>query len=212
MSPDPASAANLPAPRPSPELKEHAIEALTRHFASDRMSMDEFERRAEMVYAARTTQDLATVLREVGISLQPGSGAAAALAPAGLAPARGRVVALFSSSERGGAMVVPRLLEVRSVFGNVELDLREATFATGLTEIHVKAVFGNVEITLPAGVHVEERGEAVFGSFALRAGDAPEEAGAPVVRISGRAVFGNVETQRVRPFQPVLRSADGDER
>jgi hypothetical protein len=202
MPSDPAGAP-LPAPRPSPELREHAVEALTRHFAADRLSMDDFERCVERVYAAPSAAALAAILGEAGISPQTGTGAAAALAPAGGAPSFGRVVARFRNNERGGAMLVPRRLEVRSVFGNVELDLQHATFAPGVTEIHVRAVFGNVEITLPAGVHVEERGEAIAGSFSVRAADSPADASAPLVRVRGRAVLGNVEVQRLRPVRPV---------
>ncbi len=104
-------------------------------------------------------------------------------------------MALFSNNERNGFMAVPRYLEVVSILGNVELDLSDATFAPGLTEIAVSSVFGNVEITVPFGVRVESVGEAFFGNFDYKAANIvgyPTNA-ERLVRITGHSVFASVE-------------------
>jgi predicted membrane protein len=63
---------------------------------------------------------------------------------------------------------VPRRLDVRSLLGNVELDLTRARFAPGVTEIALHALMGNIEIQLPANVGVEDHVSAVLGSFEYR--------------------------------------------
>jgi predicted membrane protein len=92
--------------------------------------------------------------------------------------------------------VVPPRLEVRAVLGNIELDLRDAEFGSGITEISVHAILGNVEISLPTHVAVENHGSAVLGSFAARAKRGARRtatASTATVRITGRALLGNVE-------------------
>ena len=61
----------------------------------------------------------------------------------------------MSSVERRGPWTVPPELDVRVRFGNLELDLREATLAPGTTTVRVHCSFGNVEIIVPEGLVVE---------------------------------------------------------
>jgi hypothetical protein len=81
------------------------------------------------------------------------------------------------------------------VFGNIELDLRNAVLpAGGAVELDVRAVFGNVEITVPPHLALESDGRAILGNFDQieRAPSAAAPDG-PVLRIRGTSVFGNVE-------------------
>lgn len=104
------------------------------------------------------------------------------------------MVVFFSSTKREGRWTLPRALRVAAVMGSAELDLREAAFAEGVSEIEVMAVLGNVEIFVPVGVRVECSGEALAGNFEVRMSGAPDVApGAPVLRIRGSAYFANVE-------------------
>jgi len=117
-----------------------------------------------------------------------------ALAPAPLMTSW--IGAFFNNVERGGRLAVPPRLMIRSVFGNIELDLRGAEFGPGLTEISVEAVFGNVEVKLPGHVAVENRGDTVMGSFVvcLESGGSWSFSRADAtVRITGRSVLSTVE-------------------
>ncbi len=114
----------------------------------------------------------------------------------GAAQARQRYVALFGSSGRRGGPTVARRVSVTAVFCTLSLDLRHATFQPGVTEIHCVAAFGSVGVELPAHIRVDARGAGVFGAFPDRAfAPASGAAEAPVVRITGRALFGAVETE-----------------
>ena len=109
-------------------------------------------------------------------------------------PVREGIVAFLSSTTRHGRWTLPRYMRVAAIFGNVELDLREAEIAEGVSEIEILGVFANVEVTVPPGVRVESVGHAFLGNFELRMRGAPDfPPDAPVIRIRGSAYFATVE-------------------
>lgn len=172
--------------RIEPEARERVAQALAHNFAADHIGAEELEARLARVYGAATPAELAAIVADL-----PEVASAAALVPAE-APAAQRISALFSAQEQRVTGVVPRRLEVRGRLGYVELDLTQATFEPGLTEIDVRAFMGYVEIRFPAGVRVESRGHALFGFFSLKGGSGVEPAPC-VVKITGRATFGYAE-------------------
>ena len=90
--------------------------------------------------------------------------------------------------------------------GGAQLDLREARFAPGVTEIEVLAFMGGVEIYVPAGVRVEAVGMAAMGGFDVNVGDVVTlDPDAPVVRISGLAIMGGVDASTRRPTAKALQ-------
>jgi hypothetical protein len=163
---------------------------LSEQFAADRLTLDELERRLDLVYKATSPAELSAITADLP--------APVAMASPTVRGSHGQVTrsvrTFFGSTERSGPMELPPHLEVRAVFGSVELDLRDATFGA-FTEISIKATMGSVEITLPMGVRVENDGGAVFGSFEchLAPGAMPMVGTSPVVRLTGRAVMGSVE-------------------
>jgi len=173
--------------------REAIIARLAAAFAEDRLSMDEYEQRVEAVYKAATPMALEKLTSDLPAPVAA-KGEDAALS--GVLPMAPRLFALLGSVERKGRLAVPRRLEVRALFANVEVDLREADFKPGVTEIAVRALFANVELILPEGVALEHHGEAILGSFATHAGPKavrPPGSAVRLVRLTGRAVFGNVE-------------------
>jgi hypothetical protein len=200
IPPDRASAppGQAPATLPSVAERERVVQALSTHFANDRLSMDEFEDRLERAYKAVATPQLAALLADLP-ALDAADAAARApafLAPPGEVPARGVMIAVLGASERKGSWIVPRRLKVFAFMGGAELDLREARFAPGVTEIDVTAIMGGVEIIVPPGVRVESFGAAFMGGFDAHAGDAAAlSALNPVIRLSGIAIMGGVEAK-----------------
>lgn len=170
--------------------RERIIEQLKRHYANDELTEAEFESRLKEAYAARTIPDLENIVADLPVPVAP--------------RADTKISATLSGQERKLAGLVPQEITVRSRMGYVELDLRDARFAPGVTTIDVRSFMGYVEIHLPVGVRVESHGHALFGYFALKGLD---EESASVVRIAGRAIFGYVEV--VLPDAVV--DEDGDE-
>jgi hypothetical protein len=190
MTTDPPVDPRTPALAPpvSPAARERVVALLTERYAQDHLSLDEFERRAAAVYAARTPHDLAVLTADLGDVDAP---AARASLPA-------MNVGVVLGSIVRDMHAVPRVLDVRTVLGNVELDLTRATFAPGVTEIALHAFMGNIEIQLPGHVGVEDHVSAVLGSFEYRrhpraASWAESHHVTCVVRFTGRVTMSSAE-------------------
>ncbi|MEO7995822.1 MAG: DUF1707 domain-containing protein [Gemmatimonadaceae bacterium] len=191
---------NTPAPLgPSTPQREQVIERLSRSFAEDAITMDEFERRAELVYSALTVADLQSLVADLPAVIEPveptgkGKGKSVSRIVTG-----DRITTLLGSTERRMPTTIPRQMSVRTVFGNTELDFRGVQFEAGITEVHVRCLFGNVEITVPEGVRVELLCSSVLANVGTTGGpsyggEVPTEA---VLRVTGRAMFANVEVHR----------------
>ena len=109
------------------------------------------------------------------------------------------VVSVLGSARRAGSWTLPRQLRVVATLGSTELDLRQATFSEGTTDIELFALFGSVQVTVPPGVRVECDVDTLAASAEVEgAGGGPGAApDSPVVRLRGTAVFASVEV-RVR--------------
>ncbi len=177
----------------TPESRERTVQLLSARFADDRLSLDELERRLELVYKAQSEAELERLVADLapagGALVAPGS--APLLAHAEEAPEHGQVIAVLSGNIRRGSWIVPRHLRVVAVLGGAELDLREARFVEGVTEIDVTAVLGAVELLVPPGVYVQCDGGAFLGAFEAEQ-DVGTASSRVVVRLTGTAVLGNV--------------------
>jgi len=159
-----------------PASRERIIEQLKRHFANDELTEAELESRLKEAYAARTVSDLENIVVDLPSMVAARTDTS--------------IKATFSGQERKLSGLVPPALTLNARMGYVELDLRDATFASGITTIDVHSFMGYVEIHLPEGVRVESHGRALFGYFAVKGFDEDSER---VVRITGRATFGYAE-------------------
>lgn len=182
--PLPEGPPSLSARGPTLGARERVVDLLQVRFADDNLSLDDYERRVALAYQAKTNAELETLVSD----LSP-----VAATPSSASPIV--IKAILSNNERNGPMAVPQYLQIVSIMGNVGLDLSDATFAPGVTEIAVSAVFGNVEITVPFGVRVECYGNALFGNFDYKAANiVGYPTGADrIVRITGHASFSSVE-------------------
>jgi hypothetical protein len=200
MTSDPPVDPRAPAlaPPASPAARERVIALLTESYAQEHLSLDEFERRATAAYAARTPDELAALTADLGNPDVP--------------PARASLPSMNVGVVMGSIVremhAVPRVLDVRTVLGNVELDLTHATFAPGVTEIALHAFMGNIEILLPPHVGVEDHVSAVLGSFEYRRH--PRATSwreshhvTSVVRFTGRVTMSSAEVV-------IRRDIDGD--
>ena len=123
-------------------------------------------------------------------------------------PAQAGVVAFLSSTEREGRWTLPRHLRVLAVFGNVELDLRDAEIGLGVSVIEAVGVMGNIEITIPPDVLVESEGDSLLGSFVIKykgRGAAAAANGLRTVRITGTAYASSIEICIKGPDEGVLK-------
>src|SRR6476659_1427155 len=200
---DPPSQAMQPVV--SPAAREQAIAVLTERFANDHLTLEEFERRTTAAYAATTHAALAELTADLGVSAVPGT--RSSLPTMNIGVTLGSVVRQMDR--------VPRHLSVRTVLGNVELDLTQAAFAPGVTEIELHAFMGNIEIQLPKNVGVEDHVSTMLGSFEYRrhprASSWAESSGiANVVRFTGKVSLSSAEVV-IRRDSGEFRSVDEDD-
>ena len=143
----PSPAAPLPATVSTAD-RERVVQALGTHFAFDRLSLEGYEERLERAYRAVSRQELDALLLDLptatGEELQ--AAPAPLLVPAGEVAPRGFMSAFMGGTERRGSWIVPQHLKVWATMGGAVIDLREARFAPGVTEIELFVLMGGVEV------------------------------------------------------------------
>jgi len=190
----------LPVPLQLDERKERAVRRLGTHFAEDHLSVEEFEQRVDLVYSAGTPVQIESVFE--GLPALVVSNVPERVAEAGL-PARARAeevsnrglqIAILSGLDKKGAWTPARHHTTIAMMGGAGLDLREARFGPGVTEIRVIAIMGGVEVIVPPGLAVQTRGFGIMGGFeGIDQPSADPDPEAPVVIIKGIAIMGGVE-------------------
>lgn len=132
--------------------RERVIALLGESAADGRLTPEEHTERVERAYQARTLGELAVLTTDLATpSAQPIR-----------LDGRRSVAAIFGHDSRDGRWVVPENLPVIAVFGEAELDLREAILQGSRTVIYATVVLGTLHLIVPDGVSVEVSGSAVF--------------------------------------------------
>ncbi len=191
----------------APADRERVVQALCLHFAADHLTMDSLEGRLALVYAAPTLTRLEELVSDLPAldASRMSAGAPPMLAPPASVPERGVAMAIMGGVSRKGSWLVPRHFKVVAIMGGAEIDLRDARFSPGVTEIDVATFWGGIEITVPPGVRVESVGSAFMGGFETSAGDASAtDPSAPILRISGIAIMAGVEVRVRKPSKKIL--------
>jgi Domain of unknown function (DUF1707) len=146
---------NRPAPRDlraSDADRERIIALLGEAAADGRLTPEEHAERAEQAWQARTLGQLAVLTTDL---VEPTA------QPIRL-DGRRTVTGVFGRDSREGRWVVPESLPVLSVFGEVELDLREALLQSARTVVYATVIGGTLHLIVPEGVVVEMSGTAVL--------------------------------------------------
>lgn len=185
--------------RPTPILasdaeRERSIAVLRDAVSDGRLTLEEFSERVGHAHAARTDQELANLARDL-----PGNPPASD-PPAAVAEEHR---AFCSHLIRSGPWSLPHRSLWRSIFGTIDLDLRQARLAGPETEIGVYNLFGTVTVIVPDGVEVVVRGGGLFASQKIEAPERSPLAGGPRVTIDTRGPGGTLHV-RARPPRPSL--------
>jgi hypothetical protein len=186
--------------------RDRVITLLAESAADGRLTADEHAERVERAYQARTLGQLAALTADlVGQDAQPIK-----------LDGRRAVTGIFGRDSRDGRWVVPDSLPVVAIFGEVELDLRDALLQSGRIVVYATLLAGTIHLLVPEGVSVETTGTAVLtrkisrtvrepaqrGSLAGRTGTSQGEPGAgqPVVEVRAVGFGGTIKvTSPKRP-------------
>lgn len=185
-----------PAPRDlraSDSDRERVITLLGEAAADGRLTAGEHADRAERACRARTLGDLAGLTIDlVGPAEQP-------IRLDGRHPVAG----VFGRADRAGRWVVPASLPVLAIFGEVELDLREAILQSGRILIYATLLAGTIHLIVPDGVAVETTGTALLTRKRIDRGARSPALGSgtgqPVIEVRTTGFGGTIRVTSVRP-------------
>jgi hypothetical protein len=142
--------------------------------AEGRLTLEEFADRVGAAHVARTGDDLAVLTRDLP---------APAAAPATVAVAAARHLAFCSRVVRRGPWDLAERSSFRSIFGTIDLDLRQARLGGPEVELDIYNLFGTVSVIVPEGIAVSVEGGGLFASQVIDAPGVAAIPGAPVLRI-----------------------------
>jgi hypothetical protein len=155
--------------------RDRSIEVLRTAVGEGRLTLEEFSERVERAQAARTDLELAALSKDLP--------AARTGAAAGVQVGGERHRALCSRISRSGPWSLPAHSSYSSIFGTIDLDLRQARLSSDDTEIEVYNLFGTVTVIVPEGVEVSVDGGGMFASQVIDSPQVPPVANAPRLRI-----------------------------
>jgi Domain of unknown function (DUF1707)/Cell wall-active antibiotics response 4TMS YvqF len=184
-------------PRPMPILasdaeRERSIALLRGAVSEGRLTLEEFSERVGLAHAARTDQELATLARDLPAA------PAASTSPAIVSEEHR---AFCSHLIRSGPWSLPGRSSWRSIFGTIDLDLRQARLDDPETVLEVYNLFGTVTVIVPEGVEVVVRGGGLFASQKIESPDGPPIAGGPRLTIDTRGPGGTLYVRTRPPVQ-----------
>jgi hypothetical protein len=177
-----------PALRASDADRERTVVLLREHAAEGRLTLEEFTDRMSAAYLARTSDELEELARDL---------------PSANAPAVSRrrptrwLFSMLGSSEREGRIRVRRRVDCLMAFGNIDLDLRQATLEGDVITIVALGMFGAIDVYVPEGVEVDLHGLVVFGHKGAHGNDPPPHLGTPLVRVWAISIFAGIDVWRV---------------
>ena len=100
------------------------------------------------------------------------------------------ITTLFGSIKRTGRFTVPPELQLKTAFGELKLDLREALFPEREVLFVAESLCASVEVLLPEGVTVVDHGMQLMSSH--KVSQSSEEHG-PVIHLDGWSVCSDVK-------------------
>jgi hypothetical protein len=181
--------------RASDADRERAVLALREHLVAGRLTLEEFTDRVSTALAATTTEELA--VRDLPVA-----------APTRRKPTR-FVPALFSSTRRDGRLRIRRRVLCFVGFGNIDLDLRQASLEGDVVTVIGLAAFSALDVYVPEGIEVDLHGLTVFGHKNARGKDTPPLPGTPLVRVYTFGAFAGIDVWRTAErgsIRDVIRS------
>jgi len=175
--------------------RERTVELLSQHFAHDNISLEELERRMERVYRATSVQALREITRDLpGDAPEAAQQRGVVRGDDSFVPELGRIVSIMAETKRRGVWTVPKSVKVWSIMADTRLDLTEAQLTQPVTEIRLRAIMASVRIIVPPGVRVVMQPSGFMSSVNDEAVDQPPlGTGAPVLRITGSVVMGELK-------------------
>jgi hypothetical protein len=178
-----------PALRASDAERDEVVERLRDASAEGRLTLEEFVERMTSAYEARTHADLEQLVQD--LPAERAESAVSRRRPTHF------LFSMFGSTERDGRIRVRRHVTCLTAFGNIDLDLRQATLEGDEITIVVFGAFAAADVYVPEGVEVDFRGLSLFGHSRARGNDTLPRPGTPLVRVIAVSLWAGIDVWRV---------------
>jgi Domain of unknown function (DUF1707)/Cell wall-active antibiotics response 4TMS YvqF len=159
--------------------RDAALVSLVRATGAGQLSLEEFDRRTDLVLTAPSRTEFAAATGGLEV-IPPGRAKRRWVVPVGNRLLRGR----FFMAERTSAFMV---------LAEIHLDLRGAVFLVPEPSLRVRALVGNLRVLVPSGVQVTVDQRSLFGGRTITTYGPPASASRPRLWISMLDVFGSVK-------------------
>lgn len=162
----------------------HRVSEILRVAAGEgRLSLSELEDRLELAFAAKTYADLDEVVADLPADDTRGDSDELVLD------------AVLTDVRRFGAWVVPRIVTVKPMIGDIKLDFRKANCRHAIVDIRIVAGMGSVILIVPEGWavivdHVRTTMGTVRNDRQRHA-----DAGKPFIRVTGNVGTGSLRVR-----------------
>jgi hypothetical protein len=189
--------------RASDAERERTMEVLRDAAAEGRLTFEELADRIDAAGRASTREELGDLTADLPPTAEHArpAGWDGVVASPGDDPTPGRVPdrrrSVMGDIRQAGPWRVPAASRWSTVFGDIDIDLREAIVPHGRIEIDAGSVFGDITLLVPEGVVVEVGSSTGFGVVRQEAGQAGPP-GAPLVVLTGGTWFGDVRVRAKR--------------
>ena len=172
--------------------RESALSGLREAYVEGRLNLEEYSQRMDAALASRTRGQLAELTRDLPATVAAAVPAAPATPRGPLQPAPDWTVSIMSDTKRQGRWRLGAPLNALSLMSSLRLDLRQSEIPHD-SVLNVYVIMGDVKILVPEGVEVAFEEITLMGSQQDKRRSAPPPPGAPVVRLRGFVLMGNVE-------------------
>jgi hypothetical protein len=144
--------------------RDRALEAITRAFSSDRITVEEYERRAGQIQSARAVEEVERVLVDLPFPTPASPQATSRQAPASRSAMPPRVDPGLSGSQTVACVMGERQLqgdflngnrvETFTLMGSTKIDLRDTAMPEGRLKIEAFVLMGETRVVVPRGLPV----------------------------------------------------------
>ena len=192
---EPAEPKPVPEPSPGHELRvsdadrDAVVNQLAEHATAGRLTLAEHEERMERAMEAKTRGQLDELLTDL-----PDVATAK--------PERRRkvsrwILSVMGGTDRKGRWRVAEDLQIITVMGGCEIDLRNAELDGDEVVITAFTVMGGVDIYVPDTIDLEVTGFSLMGGRGEGGSNRPPRPGAPRVRIRSYNLMGGCDIYRL---------------
>lgn len=143
-------------------------------YVDGRLTKEEFDERSDELFSSRTVDDIADLTADLALSGDPVHASQQMVVPqhnrelvANVvtgAPGQSLTVALMGGSTRAGHWTCAAEHTAATMWGGIQIDLREADFSAQHTTIRCFAVMGGIELLVPDDLDVRSSGVAIMAA------------------------------------------------